>query len=86
MIRELVGNNPKIEGFNPYSALNLLLEAYNPLNKRSKTTEDSPAKSPKATASKAKALQKPMIKKSLEVNHTVKIQFLKCKSIVLLTT
>ena len=85
MIRELVGNNPKIEGFNPYSALNLLLEAYNPLNKRSKT-EDSPAKSPKAAASKAKALHKPMIKKSLEVNHTVKIQFLKCKSIVLLTT
>lgn len=33
MIRELVGNNPRIEGMNPYNALNLLLEAYNPYNK-----------------------------------------------------
>jgi len=53
MIRELVGNSPKVDGFNPYSALNLLLEAYNPLNK--KQEEQSPVKSPKALA-KAKAV------------------------------
>jgi hypothetical protein len=30
MIRELVGNNPRLEGMNPYQALNQLLDAYGP--------------------------------------------------------
>lgn len=30
MIRELVGNNPRLEGMNPYHALNQLLESYQP--------------------------------------------------------
>jgi hypothetical protein len=41
MIRELVGNNPKVEGMNPYSALNLLLEAYAPGKAKKKEAQEA---------------------------------------------
>ena len=75
---------------NPYNALNLLLEAYGPGRQKKRQEEEEAAALEAANAKKAQKEKKSKDKKKIpgaippkpptEVSHSVKIQFLKCKS------